>query len=108
MLLILAPIYFDVGTRYCAPNLRFIISFLLKLLFLKLCDKCVRQDGREVGWTWSTSLSMDTSGIHLQTQNSRQNTSLERTGVPDQRKRIYRTTQNLAGQKNQGEEQECY
>ena len=48
-------------------------------------------------WMWSTSLSMDTSGIHLQTQNCMQNTSWEHTGVPDQRKRIYRTTQNLVG-----------
>ena len=42
-MIILAPIYFDVGTRYCAPNLRFIISFLLKLLLLKLGDKRVRE-----------------------------------------------------------------
>ena len=41
-------------------------------------------------WTWSTSLSSDTSGIHLQTQKCMQNTSWEQTGVPDQWKRIYR------------------
>ena len=35
-------------------------------------------------WTWSTSLSMDTSGIHIQTQRHMQNTSWEWTGVPDQ------------------------
>ena len=40
-------------------------------------------------WMWSTSLSMDTSGIHLQTQKCmRALTSLEQTGVPDQWKRI--------------------
>ena len=44
-------------------------------------------------WTWSTST--DTSGIHVQTQKYMQNTSWELTGVPDQRKRIYRTMQNL-------------
>jgi len=48
-------------------------------------------------WTWSTSLSTDTSGIHLQTQKCMHNTSWERTGVPDQRGRIYRTMQNLVG-----------
>ena len=42
---------------------------------------------------WSTSLSMDTSGTHLQTQKCMQNTSCEWTGVPDQRKRIYRPFQ---------------
>ena len=35
-------------------------------------------------WTWSTSLSVDTSGIRLQTQKCMQNTSWEQTGVPDQ------------------------
>ena len=43
---------------------------------------------------WRTSLSTDTSGIHLPTQKCMQNTSWESTGVPDQRKRIYRTMQN--------------
>ena len=51
-------------------------------------------------WTWSTSLSMDTSGIHLQTQKCIQNTSWEWTGVPDQWKRIYRTMQNSVGSRN--------
>ena len=46
---------------------------------------------------WSTSLSMDTSGIHLQTQKCLQNTSLERIAVPDQWKRIYKTTQTSVG-----------
>ena len=40
-------------------------------------------------WTWSTSLSTDTSGTHLQTQKCMQNTSWKQTGVPDQWKRIY-------------------
>ena len=51
-------------------------------------------------WMWNTSLSMDTSGIHLQTQTCMQNTSWEWTGVRDQWKRIYRTMQNSAGQRN--------
>ena len=38
---------------------------------------------------WSTSLSTDTLGIHLQTQKCLRNTSWEWTGVPDQWKRIY-------------------
>ena len=48
-------------------------------------------------WTWSTSLSKDTPGIHLQTEMCMQNTSCEWTGVPDQQKRIYRTMQNSVG-----------
>ena len=51
-------------------------------------------------WTWNTYLSMDTSGIHLQTQKCLQNTSWEQTGGPDQRKRTYRTTQNSVGWRN--------
>ena len=58
-------------------------------------------------WTWSTSLSTDSSGIHLQTQKCLQNTSWEWTGVPDQCKRIYRTMQNLVGWRNWKEKQEC-
>ena len=46
---------------------------------------------------WSTSLSTDASGIHLQMQKCLQNTCWEWTGVPDQWKRIYRTTQNSVG-----------
>ena len=33
------------------------------------------QDVQRSRWTWSTSLSMDTSGIHLQKQKCMQNTS---------------------------------
>ena len=51
-------------------------------------------------WTWSTSLCMDTSGIHLETQKCMQNTSWEETGVPDHQKRIYRTKQNSVGWRN--------
>ena len=51
-------------------------------------------------WMWSTSLSMDTSGIHLHSQKCMQNTSWEQKGVPDQWKRMYRTTQNSVGQRN--------
>ena len=53
-------------------------------------------------WTWSTSLSTDTSGIHLQTQKWMQNTSWKWTGVPDQQKRIYRPMQNSVGWTEQG------
>jgi len=52
---------------------------------------------RRSRWTRSTSLSNDTVGIYLQTQKYMKNTSGERTGVPDQWKRIYRTTQNSVG-----------
>ena len=45
-------------------------------------------------WTWSTFLSTDTLGIHLQTHKCLQNTGWERTRVPDHWKRIYRTMQN--------------
>ena len=53
-------------------------------------------------WMWSTSLSMDTSGTHLKTQNILWNTSWEQARVPDQWKRIYRTTQNSVGQSKEG------
>ena len=53
-------------------------------------------------WTWSTSLSMDTSGIHLQTQKCMQNTSWEWTGVSDQWKSLHRTTQNSVGWRIRG------
>ena len=52
--------------------------------------------------TWSTSLSTDISGLHLQTQKCMQNTNREPTGVPDQRKRIYRPPQNSVGWRNYG------
>ena len=58
-------------------------------------------------WMWSTSLSSDTSGIHLQTQKCIQNTIWEWTGGPDQGKRIYGTTQNSIQQRNEGEKLEC-
>ena len=51
---------------------------------------------------WSTSLSKDTSGIHLQTQNCMKNTSRDWTGEPDQQKRIYRTMQNVVEGRNWG------
>ena len=54
------------------------------------------------GWMWSTSLSMDALGKHLQTQKCMQITSWEQTGVPDWWKRVYRTTQNLVGWRNWG------
>ena len=50
-------------------------------------------------WTWSTSLSMDTSGIHLQTDVHAEH-QLREDGVPDQWKRIYRPMQNLVGGRN--------
>ena len=51
---------------------------------------------------WSTSLSTDTSGMHLQTEKYMQNTSWEHTGVPDQWKRIYRSMKNSVGWRNWG------
>ena len=63
---------------------------------------------RRSRWAWSTSLSTDTSEIHLQTQQYMQNISWEQTGVPDQRKRIRRTTQNSVGwRQGIGGKQEC-
>ena len=62
---------------------------------LEICPIVERTRWQRRRWPWSTSLSTDTSGIHLQTQKCMKNTSWEWTGVPDQRKRIYRTTQNL-------------
>ena len=50
--------------------------------------------------TWNTSLSTDTSGIHLQAQKCMQSTSWEQTGAPEQRKRIHKTTQNSVGGRN--------
>ena len=44
---------------------------------------------------WSTTLSMNTSGIHPKIQKCKQNTNREQTGVPDQWKKIYRTTQGV-------------
>ena len=49
-------------------------------------------------WRKSTSLSTDTSGIHLQTQKILQNASWE----PDHWKRMYRTRQHSAGQRKEG------
>ena len=46
---------------------------------------------------WSISLSMDTSGIHLQTQKILQNIIGEQAGAPDHKKIIYSTTQNSVG-----------
>ena len=51
---------------------------------------------------WNTSFFTDTSGIQPQTQKCMQNTSWERTGVPDQWKRIYRITQNLVEEGTRG------
>ena len=41
-----------------------------------------RKRWRRQRWTWSASLSMDTSGTHLQTQKRVQSTSWEWAGVP--------------------------
>ena len=71
--------------------------------WIMLKYKLLRTRGRRSRWTWSTCLSMDTSGIHPQTQKCMQNTSWERTGVPAQWKRIYRTMQNSVGRRNYGE-----
>ena len=46
-------------------------------------------------WMWSISLSIDTSEIHFQMQKCMQNTTWERTGVPNHWKTIYRTMQKL-------------
>ena len=71
---------------------------------LKRKNKDIKNWGRtrwrKSRWTWSTSLSMDTSEIYLQKQKCMQNTSWEWTGVPDQRKRLSRSMQNSVGRRN--------
>ena len=67
--------------------------------------RIIKADPQRTRWRrdrckWSTSLSTDTSGIHLQTQKCMQNTSWEQTRVPAQWKRIYRTMQNSVGWRN--------
>ena len=57
-------------------------------------------------WTYSTFLSMDTSGIHLQTQMCLQKTNWKLRGVPAQRKRLYTTT-NLCRMKELGKKRKC-
>ena len=56
---------------------------------------------RRSGWIWSTSLSLDASGIHLQVQIS-QNRSWKQAGVPDYQKGIYRYIQNSVGWRDRG------
>ena len=48
-------------------------------------------------WIWSTSLSTDTSGIHLQMKRISQSTSWELARVLDQWKGIYGYMKNLVG-----------
>ena len=91
--------------------LSFIFLYFLAMLFLFLqcfsccCLKAGAKHFLKMGcqertrwqrsiWMWHTSLSMDTSGIHLQTQKCMQNHQLRVEEVPDQWKRIYRTKQN--------------
>ena len=52
-------------------------------------------------WMWSASLSMNASGIHLQTLKILQNTSWEQAGVPLHQKRIYRMMQNSVEQRKE-------
>lgn len=51
---------------------------------------------------WSSSVSRDTSGRHLQTQAILQNGRREQAGAPGHRRRLYRTTQNSAGWRKWG------
>ena len=53
-------------------------------------------------WRWNTSLPIDTSGIDFQEQKCMPNTSWEKTEVPDEQKRIYRTMQKLGRMKELG------
>ena len=55
-----------------------------------------RMRWQRIRWTRSTSLFIDTSGIHLQTQKCMQH-QLRADRSPDQWKRIYRTMQNSVG-----------
>ena len=79
------------STKFCKAN----------ILQLKKLSGRERTRWQRSRWAWSTSLSTNTSGIHLQTQKCMQNTSWEWTEVPDQ-KRIYRTIQNSVGWRNYG------
>ena len=60
--------------------------------FISNSQKVEMNRWQNSSWTWSTFLSTDTSGIHLQTQKCLQNTSWDLTGVHDQWEGIYRTT----------------
>ena len=53
-------------------------------------------------WMWNTSLSTDASRIYLYMQKILQNNWWQ-TGVPDHRKGIFKSTQNLVGQRKRGE-----
>ena len=53
-------------------------------------------------WMWSTSLTTDTSEIHLQIQKISHSTSWELAGVPDHQKRIRSSMQNSVGRKMKG------
>ena len=77
------------------------INKLLNKLLIKL-KSFWRTGWRRRRWTWSTSLSTYTSGIHLQTQKCMQNACWEWIGLPNQWKRIYTATQNSVGWRNYG------
>ena len=86
----------DFAFDICSVCLYFLKKFI-RIIFFKELHFQMRTRWQRNRWMWSTSLSKDTSGLHLQTQKCMQNTSWEWTGVPDQWKRIYRTMQNSGG-----------
>ena len=86
--------------NYIIPTCKkFIVRKGKKYRFVCILKESSRrgQDGGGVGWTWSISLSTDTSGINLQTRKCIQNPSWEQAGVPDQWKIKHRPTQNSVG-----------
>ena len=52
-------------------------------------------------WMWNTSLSTDASRIYLHMQKILQKNWWQ-TGVPDHQKGIFKSTQNLVGQRKEG------
>ena len=87
---------------YCDPLTSTSHSFygVIRVNYSSIKLEICRTRWQRSRWTWSTSLSMDSPGIHLQTQKCMQKTSWEQTRVPDQWKRIYRPMQNSVGQRN--------
>ena len=82
---------------------------MLRLSFALICNlkEAVEreQDGRGVGGRGNISLHGYIRNIPSDTEVHAEHQL--KTAVPDQQKRIYRTTQNSVGQKNEGEKQEC-
>ena len=78
---------------------------LLKIMISRKIKKkhfLERKRWQRSRWPWSTSLSTDISGIHLQAQKCMQNTSREWTGIPDQWKKNIQNHTKLGRRKEIG------